>query len=50
VEAGTLEQSNVDLTQEFADMITMQRAFEANSRLVTVSDTILQDIINLKQP
>jgi flagellar hook protein FlgE len=50
VEAGTLEQSNVDLTQEFADMITMQRAFEANSRLVTVSDTILQDIINLKAP
>jgi flagellar hook protein FlgE len=50
VESGTLEQSNVDLTQEFASMITMQRAFEANSRLVTVSDTILQDIINLKQP
>jgi flagellar hook protein FlgE len=50
VEAGSLEQSNVDLTEEFANMITMQRAFEANSRLVTVSDTILQDIINLKQP
>lgn len=50
VQAGTLEESNVDLTQEFASMITMQRAFEANSRLVTVSDTILQDIINLKQP
>lgn len=50
IQAGTLEQSNVDLTQQFADMITMQRAFEANSRVVTVSDTILQDIINLKQP
>ncbi|HVW19605.1 MAG TPA: flagellar hook basal-body protein [Opitutaceae bacterium] len=50
VQAGTLEQSNVDLTQEFSDMITMQRAFEANSRVVTVSDTILQDIVNLKSP
>jgi flagellar hook protein FlgE len=49
-QSGSIEQSNVDLTQEFANMITMQRAFEANSRLVTVSDTILQDIINLKQP
>jgi flagellar hook protein FlgE len=48
--AGSIEQSNVDLTQEFASMIEMQRAFEANSRIVTVSDTILQDIINLKQP
>ncbi len=50
IEAGTLEQSNVDLTQEFSNMITMQRAFEANARLVTVSDTILQSIVNLKQP
>ena len=50
IQAGTLEQSNVDLTQEFAEMITMQRAFEANSRVVTVSDTILQDIVDLKQP
>jgi flagellar hook protein FlgE len=50
IQAGTLEQSNVDLTQEFSEMITMQRAFEANSRVVTVSDTILQDIVDLKQP
>jgi flagellar hook protein FlgE len=50
IQAGTLEQSNVDLTQEFSEMITMQRAFEANSRVVTVSDTVLQDIVNLKQP
>jgi flagellar hook protein FlgE len=50
LESGTLEQSNVDLTQQFANMITMQRAFEANARLVTTSDTILQDIIGLKQP
>jgi flagellar hook protein FlgE len=49
IQAGTLEQSNVDLTQEFSDMITMQRAFEANSRVVTVSDTILQDIVDLKR-
>jgi flagellar hook protein FlgE len=49
LQAGTLEQSNVDLTTEFSNMITMQRAFEANARLVTVSDTILQDIVNLKQ-
>lgn len=50
IEAGTLEQSNVDLTTQFANMITMQRGFEANARLVTVSDQILQDIVNLKQP
>jgi flagellar hook protein FlgE len=50
IQAGTLEQSNVDLTQEFSELITMQRAFEANSRVVTVSDTILQDIVDLKQP
>lgn len=49
LQAGTLEQSNVDLTSEFSNMITMQRAFEANARLVTVSDSILQDIVNLKQ-
>lgn len=50
IEAGTLEQSNVDLTAQFSNMITMQRGFEANARLVTTSDSILQDIINLKQP
>lgn len=48
VQGGTLEQSNVDLTKEFADLITMQRAFQANSRVVTVSDTILDDMVNLK--
>jgi flagellar hook protein FlgE len=45
---GTLEQSNVDLTQEFSQMITMQRAFEANARILTVSDTILETVVNLK--
>jgi len=49
VEAGTLEQSNVDLTSEFANMITAQRSFQANSRVVTVSDTLLEDIVNLKR-
>ena len=49
IEAGTLELSNVDLTQEFANMITAQRSFQANSRLVTVSDTMLEEIVNLKR-
>ncbi len=48
IQSGTLEQSNVDLTQQFSDMITMQRAFEANARLVTISDTILEDVVNMK--
>jgi flagellar hook protein FlgE len=50
IEAGTLEQSNVDLTTQFSNMITLQRGFEANARLVSVSDQILQDIVNLKTP
>jgi flagellar hook protein FlgE len=49
IEAGTLEQSNVDLTSEFANMITAQRSFQANARVVTVSDTLLDDIVNLKR-
>jgi len=49
VESGTLELSNVDLTEEFANMITMQRSFQASSRLVTVSDSVLEDIVNLKR-
>jgi len=49
VEAGTLEQSNVDLTSQFADMITAQRSFQANARVVTVSDSVLDDIVNLKR-
>ncbi len=47
VQSGMLEQSNVDLTKQFADMITTQRSFEAASRVVTVSDTVLQDLENL---
>jgi flagellar hook protein FlgE len=49
IEAGTLEQSNVDLTSEFANMITAQRSFQANARVVTVSDSVLDDIVNLKR-
>lgn len=47
--AGSLEMSNVDLSNEFADMITTQRGFQANSRLITVSDTMLEELINLKR-
>lgn len=46
---SSLEMSNVDLSQEFADMITTQRGFQANSRLITVSDTMLEELINLKR-
>jgi len=48
IQSGTLELSNVDLTNEFANLITTQRSFEAGSRLITVSDTLLEDIVNLK--
>ena len=49
IESGTLELSNVDLTEQFANLITTQRSFQAGSRLITVSDTILEDIVNLKR-
>jgi flagellar hook protein FlgE len=49
IQAGTLELSNVDLTDQFANLITTQRSFQAGSRLVTVSDTVLEDIVNLKR-
>ncbi|NOU93427.1 flagellar hook-basal body complex protein [Paenibacillus sp. LMG 31456] len=47
--AGQLEMSNVDLTGEFTEMIVAQRAFQANSRIITTSDQILQEVVNLKQ-
>jgi flagellar hook protein FlgE len=47
--AGSIEQSNVDLGKEFADMIVMQRAFEANSKAITTSDEMLQVLVNLKR-
>ncbi len=49
VKSGTLEQSNVDLAQQFSDLITTQRSFQAGSRLITVSDTVLDDVVNLKR-
>lgn len=47
--SSALEMSNVDLSGEFADMITTQRGFQANSRIITVSDTMLEELINLKR-
>ncbi len=46
---GVLEMSNVDLSAEFTDMITTQRGFQANSRIITVSDTLLEELVNLKR-
>ena len=46
---GQLEMSNVDLAQEFTTMITTQRGFQANSRIITVSDTMLEELTNLKR-
>ena len=46
---SALEMSNVDLSAEFADMITTQRGFQANSRIITVSDSMLEELINLKR-
>ena len=46
---GVVEMSNVDLAAEFTDMITTQRGYQANSRIITVSDTLLEELINLKR-
>ena len=46
---GVLEMSNVDLSAEFTEMITTQRGFQANSRIITVSDTLLEELTNLKR-
>ena len=47
--AGTVEMSNVDLTQEFTNMIIAQRGFQANGRVITSTDEMLQEIVNLKR-
>ena len=47
--AGTLEMSNVDLAQEFTDMIVTQRGFQASSRTITTSDQMLQELLTLKR-
>ncbi|SER60502.1 flagellar basal body rod protein FlgG [Salipaludibacillus aurantiacus] len=47
--SSTLEMSNVDLSEEFAEMIVSQRGFQANTRMITTSDEILQELVNLKR-
>lgn len=49
ISTGVLEMSNVDLSNEFTNMITAQRGFQANSRIITVSDTLLEELTNLKR-
>jgi flagellar hook protein FlgE len=49
IETATLEMSNVDLSYEFTEMITTSRAFQANSRVITSSDDLLQEVVNLKR-
>ena len=46
---GVLEMSNVDLSAEFTEMITTQRGFQANSRIITTSDSLLEELVNLKR-
>ncbi len=47
--AGMLEMSNVDLSQEFTNLIIAQRGFQANSRIISASDELLQDVVNIKR-
>ncbi|MEO6778108.1 MAG: flagellar hook protein FlgE [Gemmatimonadaceae bacterium] len=49
IASGALEMSNVDLAQEFTDMIITQRGFEANGKMITTSDQMLQALINMRQ-
>ena len=49
METGVLEMSNVDLSAEFTEMITTQRGFQANSRIITTSDSLLEELVNLKR-
>ncbi|MDP4161460.1 MAG: flagellar hook-basal body complex protein [Bacillota bacterium] len=49
IASGELEMSNVDLSEEFTDMIVAQRGFQANTKIITTSDDILQELINLKR-
>ncbi len=49
IQAGSLELSNVDLSTEFANLITTERAFQANARVISTADTMLQELANLKQ-
>ncbi len=49
IDSGYVEMSNVDLTDEFSNMIVTQRGYQANSRIITVSDTMLEELLNLKR-
>ncbi|HVY72326.1 MAG TPA: flagellar basal body rod C-terminal domain-containing protein, partial [Verrucomicrobiae bacterium] len=49
IKSGSLELSNVDLAKEFADLITTQRGFQANARVITTSDDIMQELVSLKR-
>ena len=49
ITAGALEASNVDLSQEFTNLIVAQRGFQANARIITTSDQILQELVQMKQ-
>lgn len=49
IQSGALEMSNVDLSYEFSEMITAQRGFQANSRIITTSDEMIQELVNLKR-
>ena len=49
IAANSLEMSNVDLSEEFTEMIVAQRAFQSNTKMITTSDEILQEIVNLKR-
>lgn len=49
LQGGALEMSNVDLSYEFSEMITTQRGFQANSRIITTSDEMIQELVNLKR-
>ena len=49
IKPGSLELSNVELAQEFTDMITTQRGYQANARVITVSDSLLEELVNLKR-
>ncbi|WP_233581188.1 flagellar hook-basal body complex protein [Petrotoga sp. HWH.PT.55.6.1] len=49
INSGALEMSNVDLAEEFTNMIIAQRGFQANSRSITTADAILNEIINIKR-
>ena len=49
ITSGALESSNVDISQEFTDLIVAQRGFQANAKVITTADEMLNDLVNLKR-